>query len=431
MWFALERLRLYRPMRVRNQRGLQLGRLRLPQEDLRKLPGRNMWHALGRLRRGHHVLVLRKETTMRDIDRLNRTVRLLAFASTFALGCSGTGATPPGDTDASVSDAGADSGFGDFDAGVATNFDGSTCAKSSAAAALDPLDILIALDKSASMLADNKWGAVTSAIKGFVSNRNLTSLSVGLGYFPAPRICAVDAYEQPEVPITELPQGASSIVTSLSIQEPTGGTPMAPALRGALNHAQAWSRTHADHTVVVVLATDGVPDAKCGSGTSTPTSDVDEVVAIAASGVNGTPRVPVFVIGVGDTLSALNRIAVGGGTDSAYLLDTSKDVQKSFTEALAQVRKRSLSCLYGIPRASGGEIDFTKVNVQFRSETTGAVETWPAVAKADACKGTRSWYYDSPTSPTKVVLCPDACAAVSDDETAGVEVIFGCATVLR
>ncbi|MFO0675259.1 MAG: vWA domain-containing protein [Polyangiaceae bacterium] len=345
--------------------------------------------------------------------------------------CSGSqeAAVPP-DPDGGTS-GNADSGFGRDDGGAIANFDGSACATSSATAALDPLDILIALDKSGSMLAENKWGAVTSAIKGFVSNRNLTSLAVGLEYFPLRRICAVDAYEQPEVPITELPQGTPNIITSLSLQEPNGGTPMAPALQGAVNHARAWARTHPDHTVVVVLATDGVPDANCAGGSGVTPNDIDGVVSIANASANASPRIPTFVIGVGDTLSALNRIAVAGATDSAFLLDTTKDVQKSFAEALAQVRKRSLSCQYGIPRSATGDIDYSKVNVQFRTESSAAVETWPAVTKADACKNTRSWYYDSPTQPTKVVLCPDACAAVTDDETARVDVLFGCATVLR
>ncbi len=309
------------------------------------------------------------------------------------------------------------------------DFDGASCATSTSAAQFTPLDIVVALDKSGSMLADNKWGQVTLALKTFLSNRNLTALSVGLQFFPARRLCSVDAYGRLAVPISELPSQSQALVTALNLEQPIGGTPMAPALQGVLNAAKVQAVAHPDHSVVVLLATDGVPDSDCANGADGVTNDISGVERVATAAANGNPKIPTFVIGVGNTLTELNRIAAAGGTGSAILLDSTKDVLKDFSEALTQIRRRSLSCQFPIPRPVSGSVDFTKVNVQAGSEIE-KTSTIPFVEKATDCpRNGRGWHYDNPAAPTKISLCNDTCANLTEQPSARVDIVFGCTTV--
>jgi hypothetical protein len=69
--------------------------------------------------------------------------------------------------------------------------------------------------------------------------------------------------------------------------------------------------------------------------------------------------------------------------------------------------------------------------------------TLTKVAGKGDCGNGASWYYDDDTAPTKVILCPAACAtaqtlvaAASDagidsGKTGSVNVLFGCATIVK
>ena len=56
-------------------------------------------------------------------------------------------------------------------------------------------------------------------------------------------------------------------------------------------------------------------------------------------------------------------------------------------------------------------------------------DTLPNVLTKAACGTKTAWYYDDNASPTKIVLCPSACAKVQADTEALVDVLFGCKTV--
>ena len=83
---------------------------------------------------------------------------------------------------------------------------------------------------------------------------------------------------------------------------------------------------------VLVLATDGDP-TEC----DTSISGID---AIAASGVSMSPKISTFVIGVGSSLSNLNSIAMAGGTQQAFLVDTGGNVNQQFLAAMNAIRGR-------------------------------------------------------------------------------------------
>jgi hypothetical protein len=214
----------------------------------------------------------------------------------------------------------------------------------------------------------------------------------------------------------------SALTTSINGHGPTTNTPTGPALQGAINHSKAWAMAHPTHKVAVVFATDGDP-------TECDPMDIPSIANIAQAGVNGNPSVPTFVIGVGPSLSSLNAIAQGGGTGSAFLVDTGGNVVQQFQAALAAIQDSALGCEYTIPQPAQGMLDYGKVNVQYTPGNGGMAQLIGNVANAAACDpATGGWYYDNPAMPTKIILCDKQCTTVSADASGKVDILLGCAT---
>jgi len=77
--------------------------------------------------------------------------------------------------------------------------------------------------------------------------------------------------------------------------------------------------------------------------------------------VRGQPSIPVFVIGVGEELSALNAIAEAGGHEErSRHCDTGNVTSSSWQ--VNGIRKSALSCTRN-PAPTTGQIDYDAVNV--------------------------------------------------------------------
>ncbi|WP_129577798.1 MULTISPECIES: VWA domain-containing protein [Sorangium] len=229
-----------------------------------------------------------------------------------------------------------------------------------------------------------------------------------------PDSCVVEDYATPAVPITPLDAtSAEVLIRSIGRKDPVGGTPTAGALSGALAQARAHAEQNPTHRVVAVLATDGMP-------TECSPKDADGLAGLAAGALNGTPSISTFVIGVFDgdddgAQATLDRIAVGGGTESAFFIDTSSDVTQAFLDALTAIRGKSLACEYQVPAPSSGQtLDYDTLNVQHTPTDGGAPTTIFYVAEEARCDAAAGgWYYDvdpaTGGSPTKIVMCPATC----------------------
>ncbi len=308
------------------------------------------------------------------------------------------------------------------------------CASTSSSATLVPLDMYIMMDQSKSMNEAtgtpgvDKWQAISQAISAFVGDPKSAGIGVGIQYFGLPGggggggkdSCNASVYATPAVVIASLPGNAGAITQSVAQHGPTTSTPTAPALQGAINYAKSYAAAHPGHTVVAVLATDGQP-TECS-----PTA-IPSIAAIAAAGASGTPKVLTFVIGVGSSLSNLNAIAVGGGSKQAFVVDQGGNVVQQFEAALQAIQGQAIGCAYGIPQPAAGQtLDVKKLNVQV---TLGGVQTiltyGDSAATCDPAKG--GWYFDDPAAPTKILLCPATCTAVTGKADALVDVLLGCA----
>ncbi len=351
----------------------------------------------------------------------SRMTRALLTCGAVALALSPTlGGCGGGDEQTATAQPDAGVGFLNDDGGP-TGF--AKCATDTRKAEIVPLDLMIGLDTSFSMDFDKKWLSVQAALKSFVKNPALNGLGLGLQYFPLRKQCSVADYSTPAVPITELPAAEIPVSTSLDGQQMFGGTPIVPMLQGLNTYMKGFAAQHADRKAVIVVATDGIPDDSCGGG-STPNT-IQNAVAAAKASFEGSPSVSVFVIGVGGELTALNAIGQAGGTGNAILVDTTKDVEKAFLDALTTIRKTAIPCDYNIP-ALNGTPDPSKINVNYVTSKGPEVFLYVATA-ADCSKAeTNGWYFDDANAPKKVVLCPKTCEKVKSTDDGKIDVVFGC-----
>jgi von Willebrand factor type A domain len=339
-------------------------------------------------------------------------------SSTDGAGGGGAGKGSSGDLGGGGNSSGS-LGDGDGDGDGNGNGDPAACATSSAVAEPTPIYLVFMYDKSGSMVNDNspKWSSSKTATKAFFESPQSKGISASLSYFPqSGTSCNANDYTTPQIPMTALP--ATTFGANLDAQDPNGGTPTRAALEGAISYAQSVASGQGkDGKVAIVLVTDGFPEGCSGNS-------IANVKALAA-GVAAT--IPTYVIGVGDQLTSLNEIAIGGGTNSALIVSTSDPdkIKTDFTKAIEQIKSASLSCEYKIPPPPAGQtFDRTKVNVQFTP--TGGAAAAPYQYNQD-CTGGTGWRYDDANNPTQVIICGTTCDEVKGKD-GKLDILFGCAT---
>lgn len=384
-------------------------------------------------------------------------------------------------------------GSGDFDTHPPQ--DGDTCSAQSHEAEPYPLDMYVLMDQSGSMTSEiglsgkTKWEAAVEAFTSFLNNTPQQGLSMGIQFFPlpitpwsqmatcdpnapdcgndtcvtvdtgsfchggcttnadcstgsecrggSPGFCSNDscdgnAYATPEVEIGALPGVNASLITALQAHGPTTMTPTGPAIGGALVHAREWANANPEHTVIVILATDGMP-------TVCPAADseaqlVNTVKGIAADGVNGTPSIKTFVIGVEMAanfmaINNLNAIAASGGTTKAFVVNPNQDMTAQFAAALEAIRGAAMECEFKIPVTSA--LDYGEVNVVYTA-VNGTEHTVYYVNDPSQCDPVNGgWFYDTDpaqTPPTKIILCPQSCDFMQQ-YGGKIDIEIGCKTI--
>jgi hypothetical protein len=306
------------------------------------------------------------------------------------------------------------------------NRDAQVCGLISRIPELPPFDMMLALDTSYSMDFKEKWINIKSALKLFAQDDSFSSMGVGAQYFPLRAQCKVTDYEAPAVAIRPIKQVASELSGSLDSQRMSGGTPMVPLLQGTLDYARKWATDHPERNVSIILATDGIPDDTCLTGNMPNT--LNNVIQIATDAATNRPRIPIFVIGVGTELTALDQIAKAGGSNKAFLLDTKDNIQKAFLEALNEIR-RTMACEYDVPPPPSSEVRLDYKNVLVKLTLNGKAELFdPVTGQADCATTKNGWYFDDPLDPKKLVLCEESCKK-SHSEGGKIDVFFGCESV--
>ncbi|HTQ03147.1 MAG TPA: VWA domain-containing protein, partial [Polyangiaceae bacterium] len=256
-------------------------------------------------------------------------------------------------------------------------------------------------------------------------------------------LCDPDAYATPAVDFLTLPDTAGTLNASIGAQMPAGDTPTRQALLGAVAHARAHAAANVGHSVVIVLATDGLPTDCTGGREVSGESDtaLNDVVGVVTEGF--TPKaatdasIQTFVVGVfadSEAMSAqtnLDKIAAAGGTDHAFVVSSGGDVQQAFLTALNDIRAARLSCEFQLPKpTSGSTLDIHQVNVELQTATMMTSELY--YVTPTGCTGASDeWHYDQEPNPTKLVACPNTCDALKMAQNAQVSVKLGCMAHIR
>jgi hypothetical protein len=315
----------------------------------------------------------------------------------------------------------------------------------------DPVALYLMQDRSGSMedtpngASTDKWTQTTTAVNAFVNSPGSNGLDVALGMFPLDNgTCAGVAYDTPLVGMKRLldPAQSQAIANALNSHTPGGGggflggifgnpgnsgTPIEGALRGAENFClQYEAASPTGERCVVVLITDGAPSG-CAGDTAT-------LAGIAADGY-AKAGLRTFAIGMdGADFGLMDAIAIAGHSDCTPNVPGQEACNvtggvTSFNDALALIRNTvttttttteiqtvvqgtALPCDFTIPSPPNGErFDREKVNVQFFNGTTTDILQVPSVGEC-ANFADVGWYYDDPTTPTKIQLCPATCNQV-------------------
>lgn len=276
------------------------------------------------------------------------------------------------------------------------------------------------LDPGPPYAATTRWVVESAALKSFMESQSNAGLGVGIGFFPASRnACEAATYKQPAVEIGLLPGAAPALTAAIAAKKPSGNTPTVASLTGAVQHATEYAKAHAGHRVAVVYSTDGYP-VSCGSDNT-----IANAAKVAKNAFQGTPSIPVYVLALGRNLDALNDVAEAGGTEQAFLIDTSGDAASELSKALESIRGRALlGCTYEVPPPPAGQqLDYGLVNVRLTS-SDGKVTQVYRDPSPTAC--TEGWQYSA--DKMQISLCGDICTQVKSDPKMKLEVLFGCTT---
>lgn len=346
--------------------------------------------------------------------------------------CGGADAHPRPAEDASALEPSAAAALDIDGAGVSD-----ACVGVEAASERVPVDLLAVVDGSASMgdatsSGGSKWVATKAAFRHFLE-RAPADMRFGLSLFPVPgddtASCAESSYHDTALPISDVSQMAAGALAQLDAVIPRGQTPTGPALSAALRLAGAYGTEHRERSVVVVLATDGLPT------TCSPT-DTGALAQLAEGALRAPGHVRTLVVASGEvdreTRSGLEQIARAGGTGRALVLDPRADFAEQLADALAAAASRKVACDLAMPEPPPGrQLDYDSINVII--ERDGRREALPRVSGPDACAGD-GWYYDVDPiegAASRLNVCPFSCERGASRPSAKLRVELGCKTIVK
>jgi len=315
--------------------------------------------------------------------------------------------------------------------------DATACVGVEVAAEPLPVDLFAVVDRSGSMneatlTGVSKWYATKMAFHDFLENAP-RGMSFGMSLFPVPgsttASCAADYYRAQALPIRDVQQMADGAMARLDAMPPQGQTPTGPALTAALELAKAYALDHVNRSVVVVLATDGLPT------TCAPT-DTRALASLAKAALEGPAHVRTLVVASrsldGTDLSGFESIALAGGTERSLVIDPHADFARQLTSALTTAAAREVACDLAIPEPPvGAHLDYDAVNVVLDVGDERVI--LPRVSGPASCSAGGGWYYDidpGDGAPQRLDMCKSSCER-ADRSATGLRVELGCKSLVR
>lgn len=387
-----------------------------------------------------------------------------------------TDTNTPGGTDSnsdSASGSGSDTSHGT---------DTDECAALPYSIEINPINMLVLLDRSRSMevyqvdtdtndSSDTFAAVVSSALKQVVSTYDASDLiSFGLAVFPSLDCPAGDVSPGKDVqckpastdesPLVEIaPDNSEEVEQQLDLIGTCGGTPISASLSWAGEYIGTLPAEVKAQPTYVLLATDGAPNCnadintepdvcRCTQPDGNCTSKIqclDDSATYNAATQLAAEGIKVFVIGVGSQLAAwddvMNSIASAGGTGTYYPANN----PATLNDALEAITGEAVECTFDVDWSSVPEVDekgnpvdkrCNKVRV-FGLTKTGQKDT---INYSFECEDSTGWQWQGlntemnpdvvDTTPLEqcgtIELCPDACKALKQATYATVTASFGC-----
>jgi hypothetical protein len=292
------------------------------------------------------------------------------------------------------------------------------CAQQNFLVSSKPADVLLVLDRSASMIQNSvppndvsRWDAVVPALTSVITATD-ASVSWGLKLFPEGdgSECIPESVTD-AIPAEIAPGNAATVSGIITSTPATGnGTPTGEAIERATAYLQARGASNQ----YILLATDGDPSCP-GGGDQAELYAYDAISAAYAAGF------PVYVIGVLDPVedrskfAILNQMAQLGGTarsdnpvaDKFYQANSEAELVAALDAVTGQVA----SCTFEF---DGKPPDETNIAVKVNGELVTQDPT-----RAEGWEYTSDQYLG-------LELFGAACQAVKDATENSIDIIFGC-----
>jgi hypothetical protein len=289
----------------------------------------------------------------------------------------------------------------------------------------EPADVLLVLDRSASMddppdgATDptTKWNLVVPALNEVVNATN-AGVAWGMKSYPegeGSACIAGSVTEKIDVPIADA--NAGPVTMGITNTTPKGnGTPTGDAVKQATVYMKTLT---SNHPKFLLLATDGEPSCANNKEDSTAarTLAVQAVADALAAGF------PTYVVGVATTKSsattALNNMATAGGKPRAdanplatryYLANTKQELVDSLTAITGEVNK---TCVFTL-------------NPPPPSPNYIAVKVSGTRVERDSSKA-NGWEYTADDF-SQLEVFGSACDTIKNAAAGKVEIVYGCIT---
>ena len=346
-------------------------------------------------------------------------------------GVSGSGGTFVGGT----SNMGAGGTSPDNGGGSGGDADGGVCFSGPlSSVAARPPSLLFLVDRSAAMgcKVSGAPSAFDSLRSSFAALAGLvkTPMSIGVEFFgpgdgDAGQACAPSSYETPLLDVAPFPADAPAIDAAFAASLPPGagtggGTPLLPAVEGALAHAERVAATAARAPAIVLVV--GTEATTCGALTDVSTAVraaaergmelfvivVPTPSSACAPGSLSTATAPYDAIAQSAALTPIITAPLGAGVVQRTGTDFSSAFEAAVSRILGQ-RASDMACLYALPAMPPGFLEHT-VTVTY-APASGQAASIAEVPKA-SCSG---FYYDDASAPTAVGLCPTYCMTLQSE----------------
>lgn len=299
-----------------------------------------------------------------------------------------------------------------------------------------PVDLFAVIDGSSSMAEAtatgvSKWYATKSAFRDFLEVAP-AGMGLGLSLFPlsSGTSCAPERYHEESLPISSASEMVGGVLARLEAVTPGGQTPTAPALAAALELAAKHAKKHPDRSVVVLLASDGMPTA-CNP------LDAAALANLAKLALSGPGHVRTLVVALsslaGTDLSGFAAIAAAGGTQRPLVIEPHANFSAELSRALGDAATERVACDLAVPAPPENQrLDYDSVNVVLDGEE--ARVTFPRVDGPSDCTVSGGWYFDIDPAqgpPTRINMCKATCDRLSSRTSTTLTVELGCKTQVR